>query len=205
MAKYSNVTNGQNEAILNIIGGEEALMKILADSALATKISLAIKELIAGTATYLTPLYVGETIMVPATKGSVTLVDSSATFPGFLDADLKNWQTNKAGKNTKPQAGRILEQSRDGNFQQMFKSLGPLDRSVMTQGQIAAFCVTHWDKLRQEGWGTFFLFKVGAEYFVAYVSVDAVGRLGLRVYRLDDSGVWDAQRRHRVVVPKLDV
>ena len=204
MAKYSSVTLGQTEAVLNIIGGELALTTILSDSALATKVSLAIKELIASTAIYLTPLYVGETIMVPATKGSVTLADSSAVFPGWLDADLKNWQTNKAGKNTKSQAVRILEQSKDGNFKQMFESLGPLDQSNLTQAQIAAFCVTHRDKLRQEGWGTFFLFKVGAEYFVARVVVGGDGRLGLYAYRLDYSVVWHARGRVRVVVPQLN-
>lgn len=204
MAKYSSVTLGQTEAVLNIIGGELALMTILADSVLATKISLAIKGLIASTAIYFTPLYVGETIMVPATKGSVTLADSSAVFPGWLDADLKNWQTNKRGKNTKSQALRIWEQSKDGNFKQMFESLGPLDQSCLSQAQIAAFCVTHCDKLRQEGLGTFFLFKVGAEYFFAFVYVDVDGRLKLNVHRLDNLYVWNAQNRYRVVVPQLD-
>lgn len=202
----ASMTSGQLNSVVKCLGGKNATMSLLTDQ----ELQKAVAELIADwnkqpvVATYFTSLFVDETIMLPATKGSVTLADSSAVFPGCLDADLKNWQTNRPGKNTKPQAVQVLEQSKDGNFKQMFESLGPLDQSVMTQGQIAAFCVTHRDKLRQEGWGTFFLFKVKAEYFVANVDVDAVGRLKLYVNRLDYSYVSYARYRGRVVVPQLD-
>ena len=41
--------------------------------------------------------------------------------------------------------------------------------------------------------------------FVANVNVDDGGRLKLNVNRLDNSNVWNAQNRNRVVVPQLTI
>lgn len=42
-------------------------------------------------------------------------------------------------------------------------------------------------------------------FFVANVNVDSDGTLKVNVNRLENSNVWNAENRHRLVVPKLSV
>lgn len=202
----ASMTAGQLNSVVKCVGGKNAAMSLLTDQELQKAVAKQIADWKKkpAVATYLTSLFVDETIMLPATDGAVTLADSSDVFPGFLDADLRIWNTDKPGEQTEPRVVTVLEQVKNGKIRQMFESLGPLDRSVMSQGQIASFCVAHRDKLRQEGWGTFFLFKVGAEYFVAHVDVGCGAELRLYVNRLDVPVVWYAGDRVRVVVPQQD-
>jgi hypothetical protein len=72
----------------------------------------------------------------------------------------------------------------------------------MTQAQIIRFCEKHPTWLRQEGYATFFLTKVGDEYFVVLVRVGS-GGLAVGVNRLGSGGVWVSEYRRRVVVPQL--
>jgi len=75
-----------------------------------------------------------------------------------------------------------------------------LDKLVLTQAQIIRFCEKHPTWLRQEGHATFFLTKVGGEYFVVSVRVFS-GGLNVSVDRFEDGDVWDAGCRHRLVSP----
>ena len=152
--------------------------------------------------TILVPLYVGEEIMVAETDGSETMAGAKKVFTGYLDGDFKNWKTNQPSSATKAQPVMVYEMREDARFAEMFGSLGDLDKLIMTQSQIIKFCVDHRDKLRQEGYGTFFLFKVGEEFFVAHVHV-AGRKLFAFVFRFDSSFVWFADSRPRVVVPQL--
>ena len=72
----------------------------------------------------------------------------------------------------------------------------------LTQAQIVEFCRTEKDKLSQD-WYTFFLFKVGGEFFVAFVYFVVGGQLRVGSYRFSRDGVWNAEYRHRIVVPQL--
>jgi hypothetical protein len=72
----------------------------------------------------------------------------------------------------------------------------------LEQSQIRRFCLDHVDWLRKDGFGTFFLFKVKGEFFVAYVYW-CEGRLKALVGRLSSVDVWYAEYRHRIVVPQL--
>ncbi len=86
----------------------------------------------------------------------------------------------------------------------MFNSLSTdLDKLCLTQDQIIEFCTNHPSWLRQDGYGTFFLFKVKDEFFVCSVHVRD-GGLCVGVDRLADGCVWDADGAHRVVVPQLN-
>jgi hypothetical protein len=62
----------------------------------------------------------------------------------------------------------------------------------------------HRKWLRADGYGTFFLFKRGEEFFVADVRVYDVGSLRVSVFKLAHDFVWHAEYQHRVVVPQLD-
>jgi hypothetical protein len=100
----------------------------------------------------------------------------------------------------------IYEMIKDGTYAKLFGGFGEnLDRLCLTQAQIKVFCRDHHEWLRQEGWATFFLFKVNGELFVAYVIVSADGLYVLRCYadRFSDDSVWSAGNRPRIVVPQL--
>ncbi|MFA5163382.1 MAG: hypothetical protein WC441_02520 [Patescibacteria group bacterium] len=145
----------------------------------------------------------GETIIIDACDGSEIIYGSSDLFPSGIDNDFENWNLKEAGQATTGTAVQVYEMAKDATFSQMFGSLGgDLDKLCLTQAQIKAFCRKHANWLRQEGYGTFFLFKKGKDYFVACVRVFPVG-LVVGVFRLGGDFVWGADCRHRVVVPQL--
>ncbi len=152
--------------------------------------------------TILKPLYVGEEIVVSETDGSETMANASQVFTGYLDPDFKNWGTDQPYCATNAQSVTVYEMCENATFADMFGSLGAdLNQLCMTQSQIIKFCVDNRNKLRTQGYATFFLFKANGEYFVAYVLVDS-GWLEAYVHRFDYSRVWIADDRHRVVVPQ---
>ncbi len=152
---------------------------------------------------YLKLLSGAETLMLDALDGKETLATAKETFPSGIDGDFKNWGTNKPGIATKEQAVDVHELVKDGTFAQMFGSLGTdLDKLCLTQAQIKNFCKKHPQWLRQNGYATFFLFKVEDQFFVANVNVDS-GGLRVDVFRFGSDRVWNTENSHRVVVPQL--
>jgi hypothetical protein len=145
----------------------------------------------------------GEKLMIEKTSEKKTIADSKSTFKSFIDSNFKNWELNNKGEG-KPETEVLLyEMARDATFSRMFNFLNSdLDKLVLTQEQIVRFCEKYPTKLRQNGYGTFFLIKENNEYFVVYVYVFSDG-LRVSVYRFVFDGVWDASFRHRVVVPQL--
>jgi len=140
-----------------------------------------------------------ETLTLTPTKGKATLAKGKKVFTGWLDSDFKNWGTDVSGIDTDETKVDVHEMTRDGNCKTLFGSLGDPRKLCLTQGQIEEFCRSHLDSLRQEGYGTFFLFEVNSELFVALVFVD-VGRLVAYVDRFSYDCVWGAGGRHRLVV-----
>jgi hypothetical protein len=96
---------------------------------------------------------------------------------------------------------RIYEMVKDCTFQGMFGGFGvDLDSLALTQAQIKQFAKHRSDWLKKGGHGTFFLFKIGNEFFVAAVYFFSDGRLGVRVRDFTLDRVFRAQKRHRLVV-----
>ena len=92
---------------------------------------------------------------------------------------------------------------KDGTFKQLFGSLeGDVAKLCFTQTQIKNFVKKHRNWLRTDGYGTFFLFQSKEKFFVADVHVLSDG-LHVYVYEFEDSFVWGAEDRHRLVVPQL--
>lgn len=152
-----------------------------------------------------------EFITIAPATGSVTLAGSEGIFTGYLDPDFKNFGTDVPSSPTAEQAVEVHEMipGMDGNFQTIFDSTGRgLDSMLLTQEQIVMFCRDHRGKLRTEGFGTFFLFKVGevvkkdlTNLFVAGVCVG--GRdLFVLVDRFLNGSVWDGEFWHRFVLPQ---
>lgn len=136
-------------------------------------------------------------IKIPALKGSKTIADSELF--SYIDSDFKNWNTNVRGKKTKAQNLEVLEIDENGTFRDFFTEP---EKMVLSQEQILHFLKNYKDKLSQN-WYTFFLFKVGDEFFVALVGLFDGGQLGVRVHRFSYDLVWGAGGRRRVVVPQL--
>lgn len=144
---------------------------------------------------------------VEALDGTETIAQATDVFRGYLDPNFGAWGLDQPGRATERQLVSVYEMRKDATFAQMFGSLtDDVRKLVLTQHQIKRFCVKHRDRLRKEGYATFFLFEVelktGPELFVARAYVDG-RKLGALVNRFDCSDVWYAERRPRLVIPEL--
>jgi hypothetical protein len=137
------------------------------------------------------------------TDGQEMLARASDVFR-YIDSNFEHWNCDVVGPTTEESLVEVYELTGDGTFQEMFKSFGVrLDRLALTQAQIKQFvkCYPGW--LKKGGNGTFFLFKVGEEFFVAAIYLFSDGRLGARLRRLTLERVFRANKRHRVVVKSV--
>jgi hypothetical protein len=156
-------------------------------------------------------LFLGETIALDPTDGTITISQANEIFTSYLSPDFVNWNLDVPGPATEATEVSVHELVKDGTFRDIFESLNcPLDRLCLTQHQIVSFVVKHRTRLREEGYGNFFLFKRDCEVpavpdnlFVADVDVVSVGRLRVNVRRFLRGNVWCAEYRHRFVFPQL--
>ena len=145
----------------------------------------------------------GTEIVIVPTDGSRLIADADDVFPGYIDSDFVNYKTNIPGQPTKETPVQVFEMIKDGTFAQIFGGFGEnLDRLCLSQYQIIRFVKDYEKWLRADGYGTFFLFKVGNEFFVAYVH-RYDGGLEVDVRRLSLDYVWSAEFRLCIVVPQL--
>ena len=141
-------------------------------------------------------------IVLKPTNGKETIYKAKDTF-GWIDGDFRSYGCDVKSEPSEEMPVQVYEMIKDGTFQQIFGGFGEnLDRLCLTQPQIIQFVKDHSDMLRTDGYGTFFLFKVESEFFVADVRRDG-GCWRVNACRLSDGGVWRAEVRHRFVVPQL--
>ena len=176
-------------------------------------VALALQDIVEGRFTHISKkensitrlLSKGECIIIDACDGKEILADAKDVFKSGIDSNFKNWDLNKTDKDTEETAVQVHKIVKDPTFVQMFGSLGTdLDKLCLTQSQIKNFCKKHSNWLRTDGYATFFLFKVGDQFFVADVRVDSDG-LCVDVVRFEDDDVWNADVAHRLVVPQQTV
>ncbi|MBP9802792.1 MAG: hypothetical protein KBD14_00585 [Candidatus Pacebacteria bacterium] len=152
---------------------------------------------------YLKLLSGAETLFLDECDGQSTIADSKKNFYS-IDSDFKNYRANEKGIATPKTLVEVHEFVKNGKFAQIFGSLNSdLDKLCLTQDQILNFIKNHKNWLRKDGYGTFFLFKSGEKFFVAFVRVDSLG-LSVCVDRFDRDSVWDAERQSRFVTPQLE-
>jgi hypothetical protein len=176
-------------------------------NALGARLAAAVKaefvELVENIVGFLKLISGGETIVIAPTDGHETIAQAGDLFTGWVDGDFQRYGTNVPSEPTKDTPVQVFEMIKNGTFAQIFGGFGEnLDRLCLSQAQIISFVQNHAKWLRADGYGTFFLFKVGDEYFVARVCRSSDG-LGVGADRLSDGYVWGAEYRHRVVVPQL--
>jgi hypothetical protein len=148
---------------------------------------------------YLKLISGAETLTLDACEDSL-ISGSTEIFDGGIDPDFENYGCNVIGSSTGPTNVQVHEMVVDGTFDKIYASQGrELDSMCLTKGQIKSFVKKYRNWLRTDGYGTFFLFKVGAEFFVARVRFDS-GRLRVRVFRFSGGNVWYADYRHRFVI-----
>ncbi len=144
-----------------------------------------------------------ETLTLDPTDGTEVIAEAGSLFNGYLDSDFVNWKTNVKGNLTEAQNVQVHEITKDSTFEQIYGGLGTdLNALCLSQAQIIGFVKKHRRWLREDGYATFFLFKVGNEVFVAGVYVGSDGSLSASVDRFSRDDVWDAEARRRFVVPQ---
>jgi len=146
----------------------------------------------------------GVSLTVDAVDGTEILADAKDVFSGGIDSDFINWEADEPDRSTVETPVDVYEMTQDATFSQMFGDLSSdVRRLCLTQHQIKNFVKKHRSWLRTEGYATFFLFESKGYFFVAVVLFDSRGGLFVRVLQFEDSHVWDAGIRHRLVVPRL--
>jgi hypothetical protein len=141
----------------------------------------------------------GPLILEP-TDGQETLARATDLFR-YIDSNFVQWNCDMVGPPTEVTPVRVYEMAIDSTLQEIFGGFGVrLDRLALTQAQITQFvrCYPGW--LKKDGNGTFFLFKLGQEFFVAAIYLFSDNRLGARVRRLSLDRAFQATKRHRVVL-----
>lgn len=128
-----------------------------------------------------------------------SLIKDAKDLFSWIDSDFENYGASEPQKITKKTELEVYELTENGTFKDIFKNP---EQQCLTQGQILDFVKNHKDKLRTDGYATFFLFKSNNNFFVAFLRFGA-GGLDARVHRFEGGHVWDAERRHRVVMPTM--
>ena len=146
----------------------------------------------------------GETIVIGETDGKETIATAKEVFLAGIDSDFVHWYANEPCDPTPKTPVDVYELAQDATFEQMFDSIcSNPERLCFAQSQIIRFVKKHQNWLHPHGWATFFPFKSGKNFFVAYVRAYDDGRLAAFARRREYGLVWDAERRTCVVFPQL--
>lgn len=195
VVKKTNVDSDKVQAVIGKPGVIFKLVESLFEEDKTSKQNPSILRLISS----------NKKLMIEALDGKAYIANAKNIFKSYINPNFKSWGLNKSGPATKEILVDVSEIVEDATFAQIFTDItSDLDKLVLTQAQIIRFCEKHPTWLRQEGYATFFLIKVGNEYFVVYV---IVGSDGLEVYviRFESDNVLHGEYRHRVVFPQLVV
>ncbi|MBP6883936.1 MAG: hypothetical protein KBC06_01745 [Candidatus Pacebacteria bacterium] len=162
----------------------------------AHKVAEVLQTIVDGVASskvYLHQLFDGELISVPVVLGTETRKDLVKIFNGGVYGDAGAIHASVA----EPKSDAIIyEIVEDGKYADLFGSLGEERRRFTSLFQVALFCRDNSDKLRDNGWSTFFEME---RDFVARVDSDGSGRLSMRVYPFSYANVWRAAFMSRLV------
>jgi hypothetical protein len=189
------------ERILKLL---EAILKMVVDRARdPEKVADALQAIVDGPVVtvakkylYLRHLYETEMIVIGPTDGKETF-KSSGLFTGGIGINVSAVVENPTPTSeTKVAVHEMIE---DGNYRILFDSLGQVGKQEYDQSQIVAFCRVHPNKLRKDGYGTFFRLKDG---FIASVSMGDFGRLRVDVDPFSYNQSCHARYAHRLVTPQ---
>ncbi|MFA5932325.1 MAG: hypothetical protein WC793_03035 [Candidatus Paceibacterota bacterium] len=150
------------------------------------------------------------TATIGATDGTDTYETATKVFDGWLDSDFKNWGIIFSGVASEIDID-VNELIEDGKFPDFFgNSVSHLKKRHLLGSQFLKFCREHPDKLRKDGYGTFFLLTRGDEpinddfsnVFVASAGFGGIGRLEAYVFEFSRDRVWNAGLGRHLVAPQ---
>jgi hypothetical protein len=158
---------------------------------------------------YLRQVFIGGDITINPMDGIQTIAKSRNVFTGYIDKNFVLWNLDKTSKPTKKTWAVVYEMTKYGIFLEIFGSFGRcLDSLCFTQSQVIDFVVNHKDKLHQDGYGMFFLFKKddtifskddpnNENLFIADVRVRSCGYLRVHVdsFSVDNMGIAECPCR----------
>lgn len=145
-----------------------------------------------------------EILILKPTDGTAIVANANDVFNAGIDGDFWHLECNVPGPATLQQIVTVHEMVRKGTYAQIFAGLpGNLDNLCLTQAQIIQFVLKYRKWLQAGGYPTFFLFKVGSEYFVARVFVSSDSKLGVVLDGFSVGSVWSATLRPRIVIPLI--
>ena len=180
------------ERILKLLS---AILKMVVDGVRdPNKVAEQLQAIVDEGPTYLRQLFTG--LEVDGADGNETFQSSRLFTGGIYGLAVP---AAAKGKPTPATKATVCEMILDETFALLFGSLGE-GRKRWTEAQVIKFCRKHRDKLRTQGYGTFFEMKGDV---VAYVRGLDDGRLFVNVRSLEYNDVWFADYQHRVVVPQL--
>lgn len=146
---------------------------------------------------------IDQPLTIAPCDGKETIAGASDVF-GYIDSNFKRVGCDLPGPPTGETQTCVYEMAKDGTFVELFGDFGEeTNRLVLTQPQIIQFVRRHGRWLKRGGNGTFFLFKVSHEYFVAAVYFFLDGRIGVRARCFALERIFRAGKQHRLVVPRL--
>ena len=144
----------------------------------------------------------GKRIVLPKTDGTEMLGKASDLF-SYIDREFQRYGCNVEGKPTAKMPVQVYQMIKDGTFQQIFGAFREnLDRLCLSQSQIKDF-VRNYRHMLALRWYTFFLFKVGDNFFVASVGPDGDGGLAVHFDFFSKDDVWLGDDGGRMVLPQL--
>lgn len=144
-----------------------------------------------------------EVLAIDACDGSEGLSNANDVF-AWIDPDFEKYGADATGKASSRTEVVVYEMVKDASFVDMFTSLDKnMRKLLLTPHQIKKFVVNHREWLRTDGYGTFFLFESNNEIFVARVGFSSGDSHRVSVYRFENSSVWFAEFRHRLVTPQV--
>ncbi len=160
-------------------------------------------------------MFEGQSFPIEASDGKRTI--SSDKNIVWIDPDFKDLWLDQPSQPTKMINVVVHEMTAKGTFLEIFSGINNNpSKLVMTMAQILIFCGQHRDKLRQDGFVTFFLtertlnifqkirrrfFNREPKYFVVRVYVLA-GGLDVHVSYFESGHIWSGQNNYRLVSPQ---
>jgi len=146
-----------------------------------------------------------EEIIIDECAGGYIITEDNITF-SYIDPDFENYENaNEPSEPTPPISVGVYELQKPGTLQEIFDSVTKHTEIMeLSLEQLQKFILRHKKWLPKNS-ATLIVYKNSkGKFFVAGVSIDDDGTLYVYVDRLAFVILWRAQRRPRVVLPKLD-
>ena len=144
------------------------------------------------------------TVVMEALNGKISMSIMKKIFKGGMEMSLQNYIQSKPNRATVETLLEVRELIENATLAKIFTKIScDLNKIAMSMAQIVCFCEKHSNFLREEGYATFFLTRIGNEFFVIFVCQENRG-LSAGMKRIDFLPQCFAESKHRVVTPRIE-